>query len=55
MKHRYVKTGWHLLLVVAAMSEYMMAETNFRRLLAGGCVGYHLAAAHIDWMDKEGR
>jgi hypothetical protein len=46
---RFLKTGWHLMLVAAAAAEYQMSKTPFRRMLVAACLGWHLAAAHNDW------
>lgn len=49
-----IKTGWHVLLVTAAVAEYSMAETRFRKFLAMACAGWHLAAAIDDLQDWRG-
>ncbi len=47
MREAALKSGWHALLVTAAVAEYLMAETRFRKFLAMACAGWH-AAAFID-------
>lgn len=49
MNDRYVKTLWHLLLAGAALVEYRQASSPFRKMVLGACVGWHAAAAHVDW------
>lgn len=53
---KVVKVGWHLLIAAAAATEFAATtkkEHPFRRLLLGGVVGFHLAAALIDLEDDE--
>jgi hypothetical protein len=47
---RYLKTGWHLLLVGVAVVEWRTAETKLRKNLLAGCAGWHLSCAVVDWL-----
>jgi hypothetical protein len=53
MKQRATKTAWHLLLAALAVYEMAQASTPFRKMLCGGCAGWHAAAAYVDWTDSE--
>jgi hypothetical protein len=53
MSKRVVKTGWHLLLVGASVIEWKLAQTDFKKHLAGACAGWHLSAVFVDWLEKE--
>lgn len=46
-----VKAGWHALLVVAAVIEYRMSETQFRKNLCLATAGWHTAAMLDDLGD----
>ncbi len=51
MREAALKTGWHVLLVTAAVAEYAIAETRFRKFLAMACAGWHAAAVIDDYQD----
>lgn len=51
-ERRFLKVGWHVLLVAAAVIEMRTAKTSFRRCLIGACAGWHVGAA-IDDMVSE--
>lgn len=50
---RFIKTGWHLLLVAAALGEIATSESDLRKLLLGVCAGWHVAAAWSDWRETK--
>lgn len=51
-RERYLKTGWHLLLVGLALYEYTTATTQLRKHVLGGCAGWHGSCAIVDWFSK---
>ncbi len=48
MSERFVKSGWHALLVIAALVELRTARTPLRKLLIGAAAGWHALAAYED-------
>jgi hypothetical protein len=52
-QEQIVKTGFHLAMAALAVVEFKISNTNMRRMLCGGCAGWHIAAAIIDALDME--
>ncbi|HEV7676234.1 MAG TPA: hypothetical protein VGQ12_17010 [Candidatus Angelobacter sp.] len=53
MNQRATKTAWHLLLAGLAVYELAQSSTPFRKMLCGGCAGWHFAAAYVDFTDHD--
>lgn len=52
-KEQLLSSGWHLLLLVAAVVEFRASNSSLRRKLVGACAGWHAAAMVDDWLDGE--
>jgi hypothetical protein len=52
MKSHTFKGWYHAALVAAAVAEVFSAKTNLRRLLLGGCAGWHLYAVYEHFMKE---
>lgn len=53
MSERFIKSGWHALLVIAALVELRTARTPLRKLLIGAAAGWHALAAYEDFVDSD--